>query len=95
MALRLRPSSELSGGKVDLNGALSMLLNTRGKCPTETIPAGFDPGAPNEGGKVPMKNPSCNMITNSFGYKEFASAKNLCTLLNWLPICAMKKVIRA
>lgn len=95
MALRLRPSSELSGGKAELNGAVSMLLITRGKCPTEISPAGFNPGAPNKGGKVPMKNPSCNMITNSPGYKEFASAKNFCTLLNWLAICAMKKVIRA
>lgn len=95
MALRLRPSSELSGGKAVLKGAVSMLLNMRGQSPTEISPAGFNPGAPNKGGKVPMKNASCNMITNSSGYKECASTKNFCTLLNWLTICAMKKVIRA
>lgn len=95
VAFRLRPSSELSGGKAMLNGAVSMLLNMRGEIPTDISPAGFNPGAPNKGGKVPMKNASCNMITNSPGYKEYASAKNFCTLPNWLTICAMKKVTRA
>ena len=94
MALRLRPSSELSGGKAMLNGAVSMLLNMRGKIPIEISPAGFNPGAPNKGGKAPMKNESCNMTTNSSGYEEYASTKNFCTLPNWLTICAMKKVTR-
>lgn len=95
MALRLRPSSELSGGKALLIGAVSILLSKRGDIPTEISPAGFNPGALNKGGKVPMKNASCNMITNSSGYKAFTSTKNFYTLPNWLTIYAIKKVTRA